>query len=115
MSPPPSPSRAGPDRPPVTAALRPDPGAPDDPRAWAGRADVVAYRYAPLWWHRQGRLQTATGYGSRLTSPRIAVLPGGHSRRVYVTLWSNVGTAWIVVNGRRWIVSDAPWEGGSRD
>lgn len=55
----------------------------------------------PLWWHLKGLIQTASGYGSRLTSARCVRLPDGRTRRVYVTQWSNAGSAWITLDGRR--------------
>ena len=58
----------------------------------------------PLWFHRAGLSQTATGYGSKLTSARCVKLPDGRIRRVYITQWSNSGTAWINLDGKRLIV-----------
>lgn len=55
----------------------------------------------PLAWQRAGLQQTASGYGSKLTSSRCVVLPDGRVRRIYVTCWSNAGTAWIVLDGKR--------------
>ena len=58
----------------------------------------------PLWWHKQGLSQTASGYGRKLTSSRCVRLPDGRVRRIYVTCFSNCGTAWITLNGRMVIV-----------
>jgi hypothetical protein len=58
----------------------------------------------PLWWHERGLLQTASGYGKKLTSARVARLSDGRVRRVYVTQYSNAGTAWIILDGERHIV-----------
>lgn len=60
----------------------------------------------PLPWQVAGLQETASGYGRRLTSRRVAILPDGRERRVYVTCYSNAGTAWIRVAGRTVIVSD---------
>ena len=60
--------------------------------------DVDRYEDRPLWFHLRGLSQMASGYGSRLVSARVAVLSDGRKRRVYVTQWSNAGTAWIVVD-----------------
>jgi hypothetical protein len=54
----------------------------------------------PLWYHKRGLSQTSTGYGRKLTSSKCAVLPDGTVRRVYVTCFSNAGTAWIILKGR---------------
>jgi len=59
----------------------------------------------PLWWHKQGLQQTASGYGAALTSSRCVKLPDGRSRRVYITCYGNAGTAWIKLDGRKLIVS----------
>lgn len=59
---------------------------------------------APLWWHMRGLQETASGYGRRLTSSNKVRLPDGRTRRVYVTQFSNAGTAWINMDGERWIV-----------
>lgn len=60
----------------------------------------------PLWFHLRGLQQTASGYGRKLTSSRCVVLPDGRTRRVYVTIFSNAGTAWIVLDGKRRIIRD---------
>lgn len=63
----------------------------------------------PLWFHTAGLSETATGYGRRLRSSRCLVDARGRVRRIYITQFSNAGTAWIIVAGRRYVV-DA-WEG----
>lgn len=60
----------------------------------------------PLWWHLKGLQQTASGYGKKLTSSRCVKLPNGIVRRIYVTCWSNSGTAWIRHNGNEYTVRD---------
>jgi len=55
----------------------------------------------PLWWHKQGLQQTSSGYGSKLTSSRCIKLPDGRTRRIYITCYSNAGSAWITVNGKK--------------
>lgn len=57
-----------------------------------------------LWWHTAGLSQTASGYGKRLTSARMVRLSNGREYRVYVTCYSNSGTAWIKVRGQIYIV-----------
>jgi len=49
---------------------------------------------APLWWHLKGLSQTATGYGTRLTTP-YKVKFNGRWRRVYCIQFSNAGTLYI--------------------
>ena len=64
----------------------------------------VEFREEPLWWHKRGLSQTRSGYGAKLTSSRKAFVDGKW-RRVYVTCYGNAGTAWVLVNGERVIVS----------
>lgn len=52
---------------------------------------------------RYGR--NAYGYGSKIATGRWLKVRN-RWRRVYVTLWSNAGTAWIVMDGEKWIVRD---------
>ena len=49
---------------------------------------------APLWWHEKGLSQTASGYGSRLTTPYM-VRFNNKWRRVYCRIYSNIGTLYI--------------------
>ena len=60
----------------------------------------------PLWWHEKGLQQTASRYGAALTSSRCVRLPDGSVRRIYVTCFSNAGTAWVKIRGRKFIVRD---------
>jgi hypothetical protein len=60
----------------------------------------------PLEWQRRGLQQTATGYGSKLTSRRVVRLPDGRERRIYVTCYSNAGSAWITLDGNRLYLHD---------
>lgn len=55
----------------------------------------------PLWWHVAGLQQTASGYGRKLTSARCVRLPDGRERRIYITQFSNAGSAWIVLDKER--------------
>jgi hypothetical protein len=54
----------------------------------------------PLWWHKRGLSQTASGYGRKLTSSKCVKLPDGRVRRIYVTQFSNAGSAWINLDGK---------------
>lgn len=62
--------------------------------------------YRPLWYHLRGLSQTASGYGARLTSAYCVRFSDGILRRIYVTQYSNAGTAWIMLAGKRVIVDD---------
>ena len=60
----------------------------------------------PLWWHKAGLSQTASGYGSKLTSSKVVLLKDGRVRRVYITCWSNSGSAWITLGKQTLWLSD---------
>jgi hypothetical protein len=57
---------------------------------------------APLWYHKQGLYQTASGYGRKLNTGKKYKY-NGRLYRVYVCQYSNIGTAYIIVN-KEWIV-----------
>lgn len=59
--------------------------------------------YSPLWWHERGLSQTASGYGSKLTSS-YKVPYNGRLYRVYYSQFSNAGTAYIIVKGEKIII-----------
>lgn len=67
------------------------------------------WKEQPLWWHKQGRQQTASGYGTKLISSRMVRLEGETIwRRVYVTQWSNSGSAFVRLGGKQlYIFGDA--------
>jgi len=74
------------------------------PKGWAYLTQEYEIVYKPLWWHEKGLSQTASGYGSKLTTSKCVKLQDGRMRRVYVTQWSNAGTAWIFLDGMKLIV-----------
>ena len=71
-----------------------------DDRIWL---DDHPTEYRPLWWQKRGLSYTRSGYGSKIPTARM-VFYAGRWRRVYVTIFSNIGTAWITVNGVRHVV-----------
>jgi hypothetical protein len=71
---------------------------------WTPLEEPFDLEERPLWFHSHGLSQTARGYGKKLTSSRCVVLPDGRVRRVYITSYSNSGTAWIVLDGARRII-----------
>ncbi len=66
----------------------------------ADRTDLLE---APMWWHRQGLTETATGYGRKLNSG-LKIHFNGRLYRLYVTCFSNNGTVWFTSKGQRYIV-----------
>lgn len=53
-----------------------------------------------LPWQEMGLSYTASGYGKKIPT-RYMVHLGGRWRRVYVTQYSNAGSAWVVESGKR--------------
>ena len=78
---------------------------PADGIAYTAPDRVVAVDVKPLWWAAAGLQQTASGYGSKLVTRYRVRYIGDDGRprwyRVYACIWSNVGTTYIIVSGRR--------------
>ena len=55
---------------------------------------------SPLWWHRQGLSQTASGYGAKLTS-RYKISYEAREYRLYATCYGNAASTWFKVKGRK--------------
>ena len=62
-----------------------------------GEANLGEYL---LPWQKMGLTQTSTGYGKKLTS-RYKILFEGKLRRVYITQFSNSGSAWFLYKGEK--------------
>lgn len=56
-----------------------------------------------LPWQEQGLQETATGYGKRLNSGYMIDFEG-RLRRVYITQYTNAGTAWFHYRGQKIII-----------
>ncbi len=54
---------------------------------------------APLWYHKRGLMQTATGYGRKLTTDK-KVRHNGRLYRVYCCQMSNAGSLYIISKGQ---------------
>lgn len=70
-------------------------------RIYADRSELVVDQ--PEWMKR-GLQETASGYGKRLNSG-LKISFNGKLYRIYVTIFSNAGTSWFKVKGRKIIVS----------
>ena len=55
---------------------------------------------APLWWHDKGLSYTASGYGSKIPT-RYKVKHAGRWKRVYMVIFSNAGTCYILHKGAK--------------
>jgi hypothetical protein len=67
-------------------------------------ADTSELAYDPPEWMKRGLQETASGYGRKLNSGR-KIHFNGRLYRVYVTCFSNAGTAWFTARGKRYSVS----------
>lgn len=54
----------------------------------------------PLWYHKRGLMQTASGYGSKLVTSKMLKV-GKRLHRIYVVCYSNAGSAYIIRKGKR--------------
>lgn len=54
----------------------------------------------PLAWQKMGLQFTASGCGSKIPTDKMVLL-NGIWRRVYCTVYSNVGSCWINFDGKR--------------
>lgn len=69
-------------------------------RISAEKSDLA---YCPTEWQKMGLMETRTGYGARLnTGYKISFC--GKLYRVYCTVYSNAGTCWFKVKGKKIIV-----------
>lgn len=58
---------------------------------------------SPLEWQKRGMQYTATGYGKKIqTSRKIRMF--GREYRIYCAIFSNAGTCWINVDGKKVII-----------
>jgi len=65
---------------------------------------------APLWFHLAGLQETASGYGSKLTSARMIRFEGEKIwRRVYYVQWSNSGSPYVIVKGECRFFNSSVW------
>lgn len=67
-----------------------------------------------LPWQTSGLVQSASGYGSKLTSPFVARI-GRIARRIYITRHANAGSAWFLYKGEKIFVPDSCAEGDTEE
>ena len=80
------------------------------------QVNTVTYQNAPytvtikqLWWQKQGLMQTATGYGRKLTTDYMLTLPDApRPYRVYAICFSNCASFYILRKGERLFLRE--WE-----
>lgn len=71
-------------------------------------ATVTAHTRSSIAWQRQGLQQTATGYGSKLTTEHMVKVAGRRDiwRRVYAICYSNAASFYALLDGKRVFVRD---------
>lgn len=57
----------------------------------------------PLWWQLRGLMYTATGYGKKIPTSRMARI-NGRLHRIYCHIFSNCRTCYVIINGDHVIV-----------
>jgi hypothetical protein len=58
-----------------------------------------------LEWQERGLSYTASGYGGKIPTSKMVRLPGDFRwRRVYCMIYSNIGTCYVLVKGKRVII-----------
>jgi len=68
----------------------------------------VEHKVEPLWWQKLGLSKTTTGYGRKIETSTMIKLPNCNRwRRVYICIYSSIGTCYVLVNeGKDWITID---------
>ena len=72
-------------------------------------ATVLKHTKSSLAWQRRGLQQTATGYGSKLTTEHMVKVEGGRDvwRRVYAVCYSNAASFFVMLDYKRVFVRDS--------
>ena len=55
----------------------------------------------PLWYHKKGLSQTATGYGKKLTTTKMLLI-GKRRYRIYCSCFSNCGSCYVLIKNERY-------------
>jgi hypothetical protein len=63
----------------------------------------IKVKESPLWYHEQGLMQTATGYGNKLKTT-FMVFVDGRWRRVYCRIFSNIGSLYIIWKRQEYLI-----------
>lgn len=58
----------------------------------------------PLWYHKRGLMQTATGYGRKIATEKM-IKHNGRLKRIYCCIYSNSGSLYIM-DKKEWIFID---------
>ena len=60
----------------------------------------------PLDWQRKGLQYTASGYGDKIPSRIVIQCADRRWRRVYISQFSNAGSAYLLINRQRLYLHD---------
>ena len=63
-----------------------------------------AHKISDLAWQKHGLSYTSSGYGAKIPTRHMVRTVDQKWRRVYCTIYSNIGTLWIVQHGEKIIV-----------
>jgi hypothetical protein len=70
------------------------------PRIYATRDELI---HKPTTWQLLGLQESRTGYGKKLNSG-LMIQFNGRKYRIYTTIFSNAGSNWFTVRGRKiWV------------
>lgn len=69
----------------------------DGQTIYAEKTELV---HCPLEWQKQGLQETASGYGRKLTNS-YKINFNGKLYRLYTTSFSNAGSTWFTVKGKK--------------
>ena len=58
-----------------------------------------------LWWQEKGLMYTASGYGRKIPTTRMLKYCN-RWRRIYVTIFSNIGSCYIMFKGKPLYVNE---------
>ena len=67
---------------------------------------ILAVADRPLGWQRKGLQYTATGYGDKIPSRTVIQCADRRWRRVYIAIFSNAGSAYLLINCQRIYLHD---------
>jgi len=59
----------------------------------------------PLWWQKRGLQYTASGYGKKIPTDKIAQI-GNKLYRIYCCIYSNSGTCYITMRNKTYIIPE---------
>jgi len=65
----------------------------------------IEVRSEPLWWQKRGLSYTVSGYGGKIPTD-MTVMINGRKHRIYVMIYSNSGSAYVLINNREYFLDE---------